>query len=353
VKYNQLGRTGLTVSAICLGMMSFGSTAWQSWMRDVREAEGLVRRALDSGINFFDTADFYSLGESEIALGRAVSRLTDRSKVVISTKVGLPLHGGPNGVGLSRKHIIEGLDASLRRLGTEYVDLYLLHGPDPHTPIEETLLALDDVVRAGKALYIGASNFPAWQLALAERAIGTHGWRPLDVVQVQYNLLYREEERDVLPYALHGGLGVMVYSPLARGTLARVGGISSASDLRRAAQDGKASAMYGAPDPLITDLLERASDGLGVPAARIAMAWVLSRPGVTSALSGALEAGHLDDAVAAVALDIPPEILVEFDTAYSPRSVLDPELEIAGGSSISSDGWWHRTGGDQAEEEPR
>lgn len=344
MEYRKLGSTGVDVSRTSLGMMSFGTPDWQKWVLPGEHAERFVRHALELGINLFDTADFYSWGLSEIALGESIARLTDRSKVVISTKAGLPMHGGPNGGGLSRKRIFDALDASLRRLGTDYVDVYMLHHPDAGTPIEETVDALDAVVRSGRARYVGVSNFSAWQLARAERRMGELGMRDFAVVQLQYNLAYREEERELLPYAESAGVGTMIYSPLARGVLARAAQSElSEVERRRADGDAKAKALYGADvDGAVVAALRAVSADLGAEPASVALAWVLSKPAVTSVLSGAVELAHLDAAAAAFDLQLDDDTIRRLEEPYRPQSPKTDQLDLAGGSATPSAGWWHK-----------
>ena len=332
MKYARLGGTGLEVSKVCLGMMSYGSPDWQPWVLPGDEAEIFVRQALDHGINFFDTADFYSLGASEEALGRAVARLTDRSNVVIATKVGLPMAPGANRGGSSRKHIHQAIDASLKRLGTDYVDLYQLHKADPLTPIEETMDALTDVVRAGKALFVGATNFSAWQLAEAACTGAARGSVRFVSMQVQYNLAFREEERDTIPFCVSQGIGVTVYSPLGRGWLAgnRLGRAGmTAREAVRATRDAKAHASYGSEgDVAILQRLLEVAEERGVPASRLALAWLHARPAVDSVLCGALEAAHLDEAVAAVDLILTDAEIHRLEEVYTAQPLKDDGLAV-------------------------
>jgi len=321
MNYKRLGRSGLKVSPLCLGMMSYGSPAWQPWVLDKGEARQFVKLALDHGINFFDTSDFYSYGGSEEALGEAVAGLCRREELVISTKVGMPMGTDvPNERGTSRKRIREAIDASLRRLKTDYVDLYLLHMWDPTTPIEESVDALEDLVRAGKILYYGASNFRAWQLAHAQHQALSRGGRGLTATQLQYNLVYREEEREALPYCDVAGLGAMVYSPLARGFL--VGGDTAPDQLTdreraRVQKDAKSQALYGKPgDRAVRERLLELSRRRGVPPGQLAMAWVLSKPQVSTALVGALEPQHLLEAVAALQVTLSDEDLAFLEEPY-------------------------------------
>jgi aryl-alcohol dehydrogenase-like predicted oxidoreductase len=335
MEYSHLGKTGLQVSPICLGMMSFGSSSWQSWVLPEHEGISFVRRALDLGINFFDTANFYSRGQSERALGDAIKKLTSRENVVIGTKVGLPMGDGLHQRGLSRRHIMSEIDASLRRLQTDYIDLYQLHVPDFEVPIDETVDALNDIVRAGKALYVGVSNHPLWRFApMFYSSLHRHGLH-MAAVQLQYNLAFREEERDLLPFCESQGVGVTVYSPLARGWLTgnRVGSRSmSAREQARATGDIKAQATYGTEDDLrVLNRLIEVAQTRGVPPGRIAMSWLLSKPGVTSILCGALELAHIDEAVAAAGLKLTEEETAMLEEPYRPQSPKDVNVPITSG----------------------
>ena len=320
--YRRLGNSGLKVSPLCLGMMSFGSPSWQPWVLDKAEARSFVAQATDAGINFFDTSDFYSYGDSEEALGEAMSGVARRQDLVISTKVGMPMSGRPNDQGCSRKHICESIDASLRRLKTDYVDLYLLHKWDPHTPIEESVDALEDLVRAGKILYYGASNFRTYQLAKAQQHSLGNGRRGLTAMQLQYNLVYREEERENLPYCGDNGIGVMVYSPLARGWL--VGGDQDPAKLTdrertRVLQDAKGQALYGREaDRLVRERLLALAAKMEIPPGRLAMAWILARPEVSTILVGALEPHHLTEAIAALDVTLASVDIADLEQPYVP-----------------------------------
>lgn len=342
MKYARLGKTGLDVSRICLGMMSFGSAEWQPWVLPGSEAEAFVRAALDHGVNFFDTADFYSLGASEEALGAAIARLTDRRQVVLATKVGLPMlpvgETGPmpNDGGLSRKHILQSVDQSLKRLGTDYIDLYQLHRADPTTPIEETIDALKDLIRSGKILYVGATNFAAWQLAKAVYDGQFRGGVEFAGVQVQYNLVYREDARDLIPLCVAEGVGCIGYSPLARGWLAgnrRDGGTLTERERRRASDDAKAHTLYGtSADTTALERLCQIADERGVPPAQVAYAWILAHPFMSSVICGPLEASHLTDAVASVGLKLSETELEALNACYEPREVKDDAFGAVVGS---------------------
>jgi aryl-alcohol dehydrogenase-like predicted oxidoreductase len=340
VEYSRLGKTGLQVSRICLGMMSFGTSEWQSWVLPEHEGVDFVRLALERGINFFDTANFYSTGGSERALGDAIKQLTDRENVVIGTKVGLPMGDGLYQRGLSRKHIMREIDGSLKRLRTDYIDLYQLHFPDYTVEIDETVDALNDVVRAGKALYVGVSNHPMWRFApMFYSSLHRHGLH-MSAVQLQYNLAFREDERDLLPFCETQGIGVTVYSPLARGWLAgnRAGNSTgataamSAREKTRAAGDLKAHATYGSDDDLrILDRLLEVSKARGLPPSRVAMSWLLSKSAVTSILCGALEPAHIEEAVNAVDLKLTPDEIAALEEPYRPQTPKDVNVPIVPG----------------------
>lgn len=323
MRYVQLGSSGLKVSPLCLGMMSYGSPAWQPWVLDASAARQFVQLALELGINFFDTSDFYSYGKSEEALGAAVAGLCRREQVVISTKVGMPMGTDlPNERGNSRKRIREAVDASLRRLRTDYIDLYLFHLWDADTPIEESVDAMEDLVRAGKILYYGASNFRTWQLARTQHQALMRGGRGMSATQLQYNLVYREEERETLPWCSAEGLGVMVYSPLARGWL--VGGDAAPEQLTerertRVREDVKSQSLYGRPaDVAVRERLLQIAARRDLPPGRMALAWLLSKPAVTTALIGALEPAHLHEAVAALEVRLDDDEVALLEEPYQP-----------------------------------
>ena len=321
----RLGDTGLHVSRLCLGMMSYygGEAPSRPWMLDEAAAEPIVRRAAEGGVTFFDTADMYSNGGSEIATGRLIGKLFARDDVVVATKVFFPMSTSPNGCGLSRKHILSAIDASLTRLGMDYVDLYQIHRWDPDSPIEETMGALHDVVRAGKARYIGASSMYAWQLAKAQRVAERNGWTEFVSMQNHYNLLYREEEREMIPQCVDQGLGVLPWSPLARGWLAGTRTRERASRTIRAETDTYADELYGRPEDF--DVIERVAEVAaerGVPPARIALAWLLHKPGVTAPIVGATKLEHLEDALAAAELALAPDEISRLEEPYRPHPVL-------------------------------
>lgn len=340
MQYKTLGRTGIEVSRICLGMMSFGSPQYQPWVLGPEHATAFVRRALELGINFFDTADSYSNGLSEVALGSAIRELTDRSKVVIATKAGLPMFDGPNGRGMTRKRLLTAIDESLRRLGTDYVDIFMLHQPDPSTPAEVTMTALDDIVRSGRALHAGVSNFPVWRHAEMQRAIGAQPVAEIDVVQLQYNLAYREVERELLPLARAFDMGVTVYSPLARGLLAQPPSARlTANEARRLQTDAKAKATYGEEaDRRIAETVAGVAEELGVPMARLALAWVLSKQEVTSVLSGALELDHINEAVAALDVVLDQHIASALEAPYEARP--EKPTDTMYSNEGPADDWW-------------
>src|SRR5437016_7960037 len=322
--YVSLGRTGLRVSRICLGMMSYGRSDERPWALDEEAAEPIVRRAAESGVIFFDTADVYNGGESEVVTGRLLRRLFGtRDEYVVATKVHGRTMPGENGAGLSRKHVLASIDASLQRLGLDYVDLYQIHRWDPRTPIEETMQALHDVVRAGKARYIGASSMFAWQFAKAQHAADRHGWTRFVSMQNYYNLLYREEEREMIPQCIDQGVAVIPWSPLARGTLA--GNRTRAGERRttRANSDAFGDSLYQNPaDFDVVDAVAVVAAARGVPPAQVALAWLLHRPGVTAPIVGATKSGHMEDALAAVKLDLTDDEMRRLEERYVPHAVL-------------------------------
>ncbi|MCK2217151.1 aldo/keto reductase [Actinomadura sp. ATCC 31491] len=320
MEYTRLGATGLKVSRVCLGMMSYGDPSRQDWALPQDQAEPIVRRAADAGVTFFDTADVYSQGESEVVTGNVLRAIFPRREdYVLATKVYFPMSRRPNDGGLSRKHIMAGIDASLRRLGTDYVDLYQIHRWDDETPIEETMEALHDVVRAGKARYLGASSMWAWQFAKAQHVAERNGWTRFVSMQNHYNLLYREEEREMLPLCLDQGVGVIPWSPLARGVLARAG---SAATSARAGSDERIEALYDPEnDKVIVDRVAQVAAGRGLPAAQVALAWLLHQPAVTAPIVGATKDRHVDDAVAAVGVRLSEEELALLAEPYRPRDV--------------------------------
>jgi 1-deoxyxylulose-5-phosphate synthase len=322
VKYVNLGSTGLRVSRICLGMMSFGNNSARPWVLDEDSAEPIVKAAADGGVTFFDTADIYSDGASEVATGRLLAKMFQRDDVVVATKVFMPMGSGENSGGLSRKHILSGIDASLRRLGMDFVDLYQIHRWDYRTPIEETMQALHDVVRAGKARYIGASSMFAWQFAKAQHVAAASGLTRFVSMQNHYNLIYREEEREMIPQCIDQGVAVIPWSPLARGVLA--GSRTREGERRtiRSNTDALQDTLYAAADFDVVDRVSDVAAARGVPPAQVALAWLLHRPGVTAPIVGATRLGHLEDALAAEELELTGEETRRLEEPYVPHPVL-------------------------------
>ncbi len=321
--YVHLGKTGLRVSRLCLGTMTYGDPKWRDWVLSEEQGRPFIRRALELGINFFDTADMYSLGMSEEVLGRALRDFAKRDEVVIATKVYNAMSDAPNDRGLSRKHIMKSIDNSLRRLGTDYVDLYQIHRWDAETPIEETLEALNDVVRAGKALYLGASSMYAWQFAQALYTSDLHGWSRFVAMQNHYNLIYREEEREMIPLCINQGIGVIPWSPLARGFLAGNRTPDRGGETTRARSDRYAHAMYYQDaDFIVADCAAELAKQRGCSPAQIALAWMLHKPGVTSPIIGASKMHHLEEAVAALEIKLSAEEIAILEAPYQPHPVL-------------------------------
>jgi 1-deoxyxylulose-5-phosphate synthase len=320
MEYVRLGSTGMKVSRICLGCMSFGDPAERGgWALGEEQSRPYIQRALELGINFFDTADVYSNGVSESVTGRALHDFARRDEVVIASKVRFPTGKGPNEQGLSRKHIMSAIDASLKRLGTDYVDLYQIHRWDYETPIEETMEALHDVVKAGKARYIGGSAMYAWQFAKALYTADLHGWTRFVSMQPHYNLLYREEEREMLPLCQDQNIGVIPFSPLARGGLAR----KPTEETLRGQKDVLVKERYEQADNKIT--IQRVSDlaeKRGVPMAQVALAWMLSKPGITAPIIGATKPHHLEDAVAALSVQLTTEEIKYLEEEYRPHPII-------------------------------
>jgi aryl-alcohol dehydrogenase-like predicted oxidoreductase len=322
MRYRRLGDSGLRVSGLCLGMMSFGTPDAIAWHLDEKGAEPLVRRAVEAGVTYFDTADMYSDGDSERITGRLLSRLfNSRDDYVLATKVYFPTGSGPNDRGLSRKHIMAAIDASLRRLGTDYVDLYQIHRWDEQTPIAETMEALHDVVRAGKARYIGASSMFAWQFAKAQHVAESAGWTRFVSMQNHYNLVYREEEREMIPLCLDQGVGLVPWSPLARGLLTGSRQRGGASDSTRAGTDRYAATLYDDGDFDVVDAVRAVAEARGVPMAQVALAWVASRPGVVAPIVGATKVTHVDDAIAALDLVLTDDEVRRLEAPYRPHAV--------------------------------
>jgi aryl-alcohol dehydrogenase (NADP+) len=336
MQYVNLGRSGLKVSRICLGMMTYGTSRWRDWILEEEASRPLVRRAVELGINFFDTADFYSAGVSEELTGKFLREFARRDEVVIATKVYFPVDlsfkvgatpgpgGAPNASGLSRKHVLAAMDASLKRLGTDHVDLYQIHRWDYATPIEETMEALHDVVKAGKARYLGASSMFAWQFARAQEVARAGGFTPFASMQNHYNLVYREEEREMIPLCRDQGVGLIPWSPLARGFLAgnRRPDDQRAGATSRARTDELAQKYYyGEQDFAVVEAVSRVAAARGVSNAQVAYAWLL-RKGVTAPIVGASRLGHLDDAVAATRLELSADEVAALEAPYRPHPVL-------------------------------
>jgi aryl-alcohol dehydrogenase-like predicted oxidoreductase len=322
VPSTRLGRTGLEISRLCLGCMSYGvpERGTHPWSLPEAASRPFIRRALDLGIHFFDTANVYSDGTSEEIVGRALLDFARRDEVVIATKVHGRMRPGPHGAGLSRKAILAEIDASLQRLGTDFVDLYQIHRWDDHTPIEETMQALHDVVRAGKARYLGASSMFAWQFAKAQEVARTHGWTPFVSMQNHLNLLYREEEREMLPLCADQGVGLIPWSPMARGRLTRPWDTHTA----RTETDAYGKTLYNATqeaDRLVVEAVQRVAQRLAVPMARVALAWVLRKPGVSAPIIGATRLEQLDEAAAALSLKLTDEDVAELEAPYLPHPV--------------------------------
>jgi aryl-alcohol dehydrogenase-like predicted oxidoreductase len=321
MEYVKLGRTGLDVSRLCLGCMTYGDPQRGNhrWTLDEAASRPLLRKALDLGINFLDTANIYSDGTSEEIVGRALKDFASRDEIVLATKVHGRMHAGPNGMGLSRKAIMSQIDHSLRRLGTDYVDLYQIHRWDPHTPIEETLEALHDVVKAGKARYLGASSMYAWQFSKALHLADRHGWTRFATMQNHYNLLYREEEREMMPLCVDQGIGVIPWSPLARGRLTRDWNDSS----ERIETDLYGKTLYTVPDAdrRVVEAVAAIAAKREVPQAQVALAWMAHKPFVTAPIIGASKPQHLDDAVAALSLRLDDAEMAALEAAYVPHAV--------------------------------
>ncbi len=323
MEYTRLGQTGLVVSRICLGCMTYGvpERGMHPWTLDEAASRPLLRQAVEQGINFFDTANSYSDGTSEEIVGRALRDFAQRDEIVVATKVRFASRQAPNIGGLSRKAILSEIDTSLRRLGMDYVDLYQIHRWDPHTPIEETMEALHDVVRAGKARYIGASSMHAWQFAKAQQVAERNGWTRFVSMQPELSLLYREEEREMLPLCMDQGVGVIPWSPLARGRLARPWG----EQTPRIATDAFGATLFSgteAADRRVAEALDTLAARRGLPHAQLALAWLLHKPGVTAPIVGASKARHLDDAVAALSIRLSPEEIAELEAPYLPHAVV-------------------------------
>ena len=326
MEYLNLGHTGLKVSRICLGTMTYGTSKWRDWALDEPESRPFFARALEAGINFFDTANSYSLGVSEEVTGRILrDMISSRDEVVLATKAFFPTGNKPNQGGLSRKHLLHAIDDSLRRLGMDYIDLYQIHRFDPTTPIEETMEALHDIVRAGKARYIGASSMYAWQFAEMQHIAEKHGWTKFISMQNHYNLVYREEEREMIPYCMETGIGMIPWSPLARGFLAgnRARTREEGGNTARAKTDKYAHQWYYSDNDFeIVDCLKEVADRRGIKPAQIALAWVLHKPGITSPIIGASKMYQLDEALAAMDIKLTPEETEMLEAVYKPHPIL-------------------------------
>ena len=320
MEYVNLGRTGVKVSRICLGCMTYGSKKWREWVLEEEEGRTFIKQALELGINFFDTADMYSLGVSEEILGRALRDFgPSRERLVIASKVFFPLGDDPNQKGLSRKHIMHAIDSSLRRLGTDYVDLYQIHRFDYETPIEETLIALHDVIKAGKARYIGGSSMFAWQFAKMLYTADRLGVTRFVTMQNHYNLIYREEEREMVPFCREEGIGMLPWSPLARGLLAG----SRRAGTQRSKQDDYSHKLYTREaDDHVIDAVDKVAKDRGLPPAQVALAWLLQRPAMTAPIVGATKPHHLKDAAAAVTVKLTTEEISALESVYVPHPVL-------------------------------
>ena len=322
MEYVNLGNTGLKVSRLCLGCMTYGSSKWRDWVLDEEPSRPFIKRALEAGINFFDTANMYSDGVSEEVVGRALHDFANRDEVVIATKVFNRMRPDPNGRGLSRKAIMTEIDYSLRRLGTDYVDLYQIHRWDYDTPVEETMEALHDVVKAGKARYIGASSMFAWQFAKSLYVSQLHSWTRFVSMQNHYNLIYREEEREMIPLCQDQGIGIIPWSPLARGFLAGNRN-KNAGETARSKTDEYAHQMYYQDDDFaVVDRLSEVAKAHGLSNVKVALAWILSKPGITSPIIGASKPQHLEDAIAALSLKLSLGDINRLEEPYRPHGIL-------------------------------
>ena len=324
MQYINLGKTGMKVSRLCLGMMSYGSKQWREWVLEEQEARPFLQRALEAGINFFDTADVYSQGESERVTGKLLKELgVRRENVIVATKVNGQMSDDINDQGLSRKHILDSIDKSLQRLQMDYVDLYQIHRWDPQTPIEETMEALNDVVRAGKARYIGASSMYAWQFAKALHTSEKHGWTRFVSMQNHYNLVYREEEREMIPLCIDQGIGLIPWSPLARGFFAGNRRRGGGGETVRANSDPFGNSLYFRDEDFaVAERVAEVAEGRGITGSQAALAWILSKPYVTAPIMGATKIDHLDQAIAALDIQLSEEEIKRLEEAYKPHPVL-------------------------------
>lgn len=323
MQYINIGKTGMKVSRLCLGMMSYGSKSWREWVLPEEDAKPFVKRALDAGINFFDTADVYSLGESERITGRLLREFgVKRENVVLATKVHGQMSEDVNDRGLSRKHILDSIDRSLQRLGMDYVDLYQIHRWDPNVPIEETMEALNDVVRAGKARYIGASSMFAWQFSKAQHTAQSHGWTRFVSMQNHYNLIYREEEREMIPLCLDQGVGLIPWSPMARGFFAKNRTRGGGGETARAKSDPFANQLYfREEDFVVAERANEIAEARGASGSQIALAWLLNKPHVTSPIIGATKMDHLEQAVAALEIQLSEDEVKQLEEPYKPHPI--------------------------------
>jgi len=321
MQYTQLGKSGLIVSRICLGCMSYGSSKWRPWVLDEPDARPFYRKALDLGINFFDTADMYSMGVSEEITGRALREMANMEEIVLATKAHFPMGDGPNMGGLSRKHLVQACEASLKRLGVETIDLYQIHRFKGTVPIEETLAALNHLVNQGKVRYIGASSGYAWQMANALSLSERNGWAQFVSMQNHYNLVYREEEREMIPLCVEKGVGIIPWSPLARGRLARTTP-SPVEGTTRADVDQYARDLYDSPSDLdVINANRNVANDLGIPPSHVALAWLLSKPGVASPIIGATKLEHLESAVGALDAKLSEEQIQALESPYRPHAI--------------------------------
>ena len=324
MQYSKLGRTGMKVSRLCLGMMSYGAKSWREWVLDEEQAKPFIRRALDAGINFFDTADVYSLGESEKITGKLLKYFgVRRENVIVATKVHGQMSDDVNARGLSRKHILDSIDKSLKRLQMDYVDLYQIHRWDYETPIEETMEALNDVVRSGKARYIGASSMYAWQFSKAQHTAQSHGWSRFVSMQNHYNLVYREEEREMIPLCLDQGVGLIPWSPMARGFFAGDRKRGGGGETSRSQSDPFAIQLYfREEDFTVADCAAEIAKERNVTASQIALAWILNKPHIASPIIGATKMDHLNQAIAAVDIKLSDDDMKRLEEPYKPHPVL-------------------------------
>lgn len=324
MQYTNLGKTGLKVSRLCLGMMSYGSKSWREWILTEEEAKPFVRRALDAGINFFDTADVYSLGESEKITGNLLKFFgVKRENVVIATKVNGQMSDDINDKGLSRKHILDSIDRSLQRLQMDYVDLYQIHRWDYETPIEETMEALNDVVRAGKARYIGASSMFAWQFSKSQYTAQRHGWTRFVSMQNHYNLVYREEEREMIPLCIDQGVGLIPWSPMARGFFAKNRTRGGGGETTRAKSDPFSNQLYFREEDFkVAEIANEVAEARGVTGSQVALSWMLNKPHIASPIIGATKMDHLDQAIAALDIKLSEDEIRRLEEPYKPHPIL-------------------------------